>query len=73
MARPRKYTIDMNLTLAISAEDEHEARDLIENFLNTLEPAISSDDPSDDHYRILMSKFYWLGFTDHGEIKEGEF
>ena len=65
MARPRKYTIDMNLILAVSAEDEHEARDLIENFLNTLEP--------DDHYRILMSKFYWLGFTDHGEIKEGEF
>jgi hypothetical protein len=73
MAKPRKYTIDLNLTLAVSAEDDYEARDYIEDFLNALQYVASSDDPDDDHYRILASKFYWLSFTDHGEIEEGEF
>lgn len=73
MARPRKYTIDMKLTLAISAEDEYEAQDFIEDFLNALQMVASSDDPDDDHYRIDMAKYDWLSFTDHGALEEGEF
>ena len=73
MAQPRKYTIDMKLTLAVSAEDEYEAQDFIEDFLNALQMVASSDDADDDHYRIDKAIYNWLSFTDHGEIQEGEF
>lgn len=73
MARPRKYTIDMKLTLAVSAEDEYEAQNFIEDFLNALQMVASSDDAEDDHYRIYKAIYNWLSFTDHGEIQEGEF
>lgn len=73
MAKPRKYTIDMKMTLAVSAEDEYEAQDFIEDFLNALQMVASSDDPDDDHYRILRAAYDWLSFTDHGELEEGEF
>ena len=73
MANPRKYTIDMKLTLAVSAEDEYEAQDFIEDFLNALQMVASSDDPDDDHYRIDKAKYDWLSFTDHGILEEGEF
>ena len=73
MARPHKYTINMKLTLAVSADDEYEAQDFIEDFLNALQMIASSDDPNDDHYRVPMASFDWLSFTDHGELEEGEF
>lgn len=69
----RKYTINMRLKLAVSAQDEYEAQDFIEDFLNALQAIASSDDPDDDHYRVLMASFDWLSFTDHGELEEGEF
>ena len=73
MAKPHKYTINMKLTLAVSADDEYEAQDFIEDFLHALQMVASSDDTDDDHYRIPATSFDWLSFTDHGEIKEGEF
>ena len=73
MARPHKYTINMKLTLAVSADDEYEAQDFIEDFLHALQMVASSDDTDDDHYRSPAASFDWLSFTDHGEIKEGEF
>ena len=73
MAKPHKYSIDLKLTLAVSTEDDYEAQGFIEDFLQALQYVTSSDDPKDDHYRILASQFYWLSFTDHGEIAEGEF
>ena len=73
MAKPHKYTINMKLTLAVSAEDEYVAQDFIEDFLNALQMVASSDDAEDDHYRIPMASFDWLSFADHGELEEGEF
>ena len=69
----KKYTIDLKMTLAVSADDDYEAQNFVEDFLHGLQMLAYSDDPNDDHYRIETAIFDWLSFTDHGEIKEGEF